>query len=67
MKCLKCAIKTNVIEKEVKRPHKCIDCINGIERRNCEDCGDILVYCKITKYGHDGNAPKNCMWFKPRK
>ena len=67
-KCLKCAIKTNVYTKEnVYRIHKCIDCLNGIETRKCEDCGDILVYCKITKYGHDGNTTRNCMWFKPKQ
>lgn len=63
MKCLKCAIKTNTVEKTVNRPHKCIDCINGIEHRICEECDEILVYCKIMRYGHDGNTPKKCMWF----
>ena len=64
MKCLKCAIKINIKEKEVNRPHICIDCANGITPCKCDDCDETLVYCTVMRYAHDGNTPNDCMWFK---
>lgn len=66
MKCIKCLTKPDVREFETERWHKCSECINGTDQMDCEDCGEILIYCEIVEYYHSDSALKACGWFKPK-
>ena len=66
MKCIKCLTKPDITEVETERWQKCSDCVNGTDSIECEDCGEILVFCEIVNYYHSNSVLKNCGWYKPK-